>query len=580
MRSPSAESRSIARAAGVVGGLTLMSRVAGLVRDAVVGYYFGTGAAADAFFVAFRVPNLLRRFVAEGAMSVAFIPVFSEYLATRSRRTVAEAASALATTMVAGLAVLTTAGVWLAPWWTALFAPGFLDDPEKFALTVKLTRLIFPYVFFVSVTALLSGLLNSLRHFAAPAFAPVVLNLAIIAAAVVLTPFLAVPVTALAYGVILGGMLQLALQLPPLWRRGMRLVPRWQPGHEVVRRSLGLMAPMVFGAAVYQINIMVSTVLASLLPSGSVSYLWYADRVFEFPLGIFAAALGTAALPSFSTQAARGAHDELRQSLAFSIRTCNAIVIPAAVGIIVLATPITAVLFQRGAFGAEPVRLTAQALAAFALGLWSVSMVRLVVPAFYAMHDTRTPVITAGVAFLANIVASILLMGPVVGAGKSSIGDTIAALTRLIAVVGLRHTGLALATSISASVNLICLATVLQRRLGSLRGMGIAPSFLRSLVASLAMIPAVNVIVHRVNWSETHGVAHASALLAAIVAGVVVYGLTITLAGGEEAHVLVSVLRQRLPWSTTAIPRRQEESIPNDSGDETSAVRPRTQDGH
>src|SRR5215470_2583453 len=413
------ENRRIARAAGLVGFFTLISRMAGLVRDSVVGYYFGAGLAADAFFVAFRIPNLLRRFVAEGAMSVAFIPVFTDYLTNRGREEAVEAASALATLMAVLLVALAAIGIVFAPFWTALFAPGFVEEPEKFALTVTLTRLVFPYIFLISLVALTSGILNSLRHFAAPAMSPIFLNLAMIAAAFFLCPRLAVPVKGLAWGVVIGGVLQLALQIPPLLRHGVRLRPFWHPRHEAVRRALGLMAPMLFGAAVYQINIMVDTILASVLPPGSVSYLWYADRVFEFPLGIFAVALGTAALPSFSAQAARGAYDDLRQTLAFSIRLTNFIVLPAMVGIMTLATPITAVLFQRGAFGFTEAVLTARALSAFAVGLWSVSMVRLIVPAFYAFQDTRTPVLTAAAAFIANCICSLVLMGPVDANGIS-----------------------------------------------------------------------------------------------------------------------------------------------------------------
>src|SRR5262245_10094195 len=270
------ENRRIARAAGLVGFFTLISRMAGLVRDSVVGYYFGTGLAADAFFVAFRIPNLLRRFVAEGAMSVAFIPVFTDYLTNRTREEAIDAGSALATLMAAILLVITAIGIVFAPFWTSLFAPGFAEDPEKFRLTVTLTRLVFPYIFLISLVALTSGILNSLRHFAAPAMSPIFLNLAMIGAAFFLCPRLAVPVEGLAYGVVIGGVFQLALQIPPLLRRRVHLRPFWHPRHEAVRRALGLMAPMLFGTAVYQINIMVDTILASVLPSGSVSYLWYA----------------------------------------------------------------------------------------------------------------------------------------------------------------------------------------------------------------------------------------------------------------------------------------------------------------
>lgn len=541
------ENRRIARAAGLVGFFTLISRIAGLVRDAVVGYYFGTGMAADAFFVAFRIPNLLRRFVAEGAMSTAFIPVFTDYLTNRSKEEAVEAASALATLMVILLAVLTAIGIIFAPFWTALFAPGFVEEPGKLALTVTLTRLVFPYIFLISMVALTSGMLNSLRHFAAPAISPIFLNLAMIGAAIFVCPHLAVPVRGLAYGVVVGGMLQLVLHVVPLWRRGIRITPLWAPRHAAVGRALRLMAPMVFGAAVYQINIMVDTILASVLPSGSVSYLWYADRVFEFPLGIFAVALGTAALPSFSTQAARGAYDELRRSLSFAIRMTNFITLPAAVGIMTLATPITSVLFQRGAFGYDQAVLTAHALSAFAVGLWSVSMVRLIVPAFYAMEDTRTPVITAACAFVTNCTFSLLLMGPVGTTGESRVADAIAVATQTISLFNLRHAGLALSTSLAATVNLVLLGVFLRRRLGGLGARELLPSFGRSLVASLAMIPVVRYVAGLTDWTvRGHLVVHATVLLAAVSTGIGVFAVVAALLGGTEVESVTRLVRQRL----------------------------------
>jgi len=557
------ENRQIARAAGLVGFYTLLSRMAGLARDSVTGYYFGTGMAADAFFVAFRIPNLLRRFVAEGAMSTAFIPVFTDYLTNRSRDEAVEAASALATVMAAVLAVLTVVGVVFAPFWTSLFAPGFVEEPGKFALTVTLTRLVFPYIFLISLVALTSGMLNSLRHFAAPAMSPIYLNLAIIATAVFLCPHLAVPVTGLAWGVVIGGVVQLALQIPPLLRHGVRLVPRWHPSHAAVRRVLRLMAPTVFGAAVYQINVMVDSVFASVLPSGSVSYLWYAARVFEFPLGVFAMALGTAALPSFSAQAARGAYAELRRSLTFSIRLTNFIAMPAAVGIMTLAVPITAVLFRRGAFGFAQAVLTAHALSAFAVGLWSVAMVRLIVPAFYAMEDTRTPVLTAAVAFVANCCSSLMLMGAVAPTGESRIADAIAVTTQHTSVLSLQHAGLALATSIAATVNLVLLVAVLRRRLGKLDVADLAGSFARSLAAALAMVPAVRYIAGLTDWSERGELLlHTAVLLAAVGVGVLIYLLASFILGGDEVRVVMRQLRQRLLRSGVPSPAPTAAPVP------------------
>ncbi|MBI3785589.1 MAG: murein biosynthesis integral membrane protein MurJ [Deltaproteobacteria bacterium] len=541
------ENRQIARAAGLVSFFTFVSRIFGLVRDSVVGYYFGTGMAADAFFVAFRIPNLLRRFVAEGAMSTAFIPVFTDYWTNRSRQEALKAASALACFMAVSLAVVTIAGVLLSPWLTSVFAPGFVGEPGKYELTVELTRWTFPYIFLVSLVALCAGLLNSLRHFTAPAISPIFLNLAMIAAAVLVCPYLAVPVRGLAYGVLAGGILQLVLQIPPMIRLGIRLTPVWQPGHEAVRRALRLMGPMVFGAAVYQINILIDTVLASVLPTGSVSYLWYADRVFEFPLGIFAVALGTAALPSFAAQAARGAIDEMRHSLLFAMRMTNFIVIPAAVGIYVLAVPITSVLFERGAFGFDQAVLTAWALSAFSLGLWSVSMVRLLVPAFYALEDTRTPVITAAAAFGANLLGSLILMGPVPPTGESAVGDAIATITAHISFFDQRHAGLALSTSIAATVNMTLLLLLLRRRIGTLGLDELAPSFARNLAAGAVMGPVVSYVAGWADWSQHgHLLYRVSVLGAAVTTGIAVFAAVQIVTGASEVSAVVDLLRQQL----------------------------------
>lgn len=540
------ENRQIARAAGLVAFFTFISRVAGLVRDAVVGYFFGTGLAADAFFVAFRIPNLLRRFVAEGAMSTAFIPIFTEYWTRRSRREALEAAWVLATTLAVVVTAIATAGVVLAPGLTRWFAPGFAADAEKFELTVRLTRWTFPYIALVSLVALCSGILNSLRHFAAPAMSPIFLNLAMIAAALA-SPWFHPPVQALAYGVLLGGVVQLITQLAPLWRMGIVLRPRWDLGHEAVGRAGRLLLPMMLGAAVYQINLLVDTILASALPSGSVSYLWYADRVFEFPLGLFAVALGTAALPSFSAQAARGDFEAMRRSLLFSMRLTSFIVLPASVGLALLAVPITSVLFERGAFAYPHAVQTARALAAFAVGLWPVALLRVVVPAFYALHDTRTPVWTAAAAFVVNVLASLSLMGPVDGSGDSAALAFLAWATHQFGVMDLRHAGLALATSVAAAVNLGLLLTQLRRRFGSL-GIGeLRVPLLRDGAATLAMVPVVWWVHNLWAWDAPSPLWQRSLVLGgAVGAGCFAYGASHWLFGGREIATLVQLIRDRL----------------------------------
>ncbi len=538
-----AENRQIARAAGLIGALTLCSRITGLARDVAIGYFFGTGMAADSFFVAFRIPNLFRRLVAEGAMNVAFIPVFTDYLTNRSRSEAVRVLQVLLAGATVVLACLTVAGTILAPLWVSLFAPGFTGNTGQMQLIVGLTRLLFPYILLIGLVALFGGFLNALRHFTSPALSPLLLNLSMIAAVIFLSPQLSTPILGLAYGVLLGGVLQLILQVVPLWLGGIRLLPVWSLRHPAVGRVLLLLAPTLFGAAVYQVNIIMSTVFASLLPPGSVSYLWYADRVFEFPLGVFAVALGTAALPSFAAQAARGAYGELRTSLVFAIALTNFVALPAACGLVVLARPITAVLFQRGAFGAVEVEMTARALQALALGLWSVSLVRVLAPAFYAINDARTPVLAAAAAFLANVAFSLMLMGPVGGDGPSGVVSGIAWGTRALGVWNLRHVGLALATALAATVNVVLLGIALWRRLGGLEVRGPVTSLGRSVAAVLPMIPVVHLIASLIDWHVQGQWGLKVGLLAvAIGAGTLVFSLTAYAIGGPEVEAVRRLL--------------------------------------
>jgi putative peptidoglycan lipid II flippase len=539
------ENRRIARAAGLVAAVTLASRISGLLRDAVTGYYFGAGSTADAFFVAFRLPNLLRRFVGEGAMSVAFIPIFTEYLGRGAPAQAERALRVLVTGFSLIIAAVTVIGIALAPYWLALLAPGFSDQPEM-ALTLQLTRALFPYLLLISLVALLSGYLNALRHFFAPALAPILLNLAMIGCAVVLAPLLATPVFALVWGVLLGGVLQVLAQVVPLLRRGISLAPLWEPQHPALGRSLRLLAPSTVGAAAYQINVMLSTSLASLLAAGSVSALWYAGRIFEFPIGMVAVALGTAALPSFAEQAVRGAHAELRRSLTFALALTTSLAVPASLALIALARPITAVLLQHGAFGAEDVERTALALQAYAIGLWPLAVVRIVVPAFYAMRDVRTPVLAALVALLANAVASLALIGALPGQSGSGLANVVAALTRVVQVADFGHVGLALASSLAAAVNVAGLVAPLARRLGGLDLRPLAAALLRSVLASAPMAVIVHVAAAGLDWSTPGGTVVKAIWLAAIIAGgLVAFAVASLLVGGPEIERLRRTLAEK-----------------------------------
>jgi putative peptidoglycan lipid II flippase len=309
------EQTKVAKAASVVGAATMLSRVFGFIRDVVVAAFFGTSAAADAFFVAFRIPNLLRRLLGEGSLTVAFVPVFTQYLTQKSKEEAAELANVVFTVLSIILVFVSLLGVIFSPWIVMAMAPGFADTPDQFALAVYLNRIMFPYIFFISLVALCMGILNSLRHFAAPALSPVTLNISMIAATLLLHPYFSEPIFALAIGVMVGGVTQLAMQWPFLVKMGIRLKPNFNFRHPGLRQIGYLLLPTLIGSGIYQINILIGTILASLLPKGSVSYLYYADRIVELPLGVFAIAIGTAALPSLSEQVSRGSFAEMKKTI-------------------------------------------------------------------------------------------------------------------------------------------------------------------------------------------------------------------------------------------------------------------------
>jgi putative peptidoglycan lipid II flippase len=470
------ENSKIARAAGVVGLATMLSRIFGFIRDVVVAAFFGAGLATDAFFVAFRIPNLLRRLLAEGSLTVSFVPVFTDYLKKPSKEDALELADIAFTVLSIILVIVSLTGVLLSPVIVTIMAPGFVKDPSQYDLTVFLTRLMFPYIFFISLVALCMGILNSLRHFAAPALSPVVLNISMIVAALTLRDFFQEPIVALAVGVMVGGVLQLAMQWPFLVKMGVRLKPNFNFKHPGIRRIGTLMLPAAFGAAIYQINIFISTILASLLPSGSVSYLYYADRVVELPLGVFAIAIGTATLPSFSEQVAGGHFEELKKTISFSLRLILFITIPATVALIALRVPIISVLFQRGAFDVQATYLTAQALLFYAVGLWAFSVIRVIVSAFYSLQDTKSPMKAAIVALIVNVIFSLLLMFP------------------------LKHGGLALATSIASAVNVVMLSVILKRRIGTFLDQEFYRSIFKVFASSIGMWVVIIIVGIFVPW--------------------------------------------------------------------------------
>ncbi|MDR0529737.1 MAG: murein biosynthesis integral membrane protein MurJ [Zoogloeaceae bacterium] len=387
---------NLLRALLTVSGMTLLSRVLGFVRDMVIARVFGAGWVTDAFFVAFKLPNLLRRLFAEGAFSQAFVPILGEYRNRQGEAATRDLIAHVLTALSAALFVVTALGILAAPWIIWVSAPGFAASGEKFALTVTLTRITFPYILFMSLTALASALLNTWNRFALPALTPALLNLVFIVMALVAAPWFDPPVLALAWAVFLGGVLQLSAQLIALRRLGILPAPARGIAcafrHEGVRRILKLMAPAVFGVSVAQISLLINTVFASFLANGSVSWLYYADRLMEFPVGLLGAALGVILLPSLSRCHATGQAEEYGALLDWGLRLTFLLALPAALALALLATPLVSAFFFSGEFSAWDVFSTKQALMAYSAGLMGMILVKVLAPGFYARQDVRTPV--------------------------------------------------------------------------------------------------------------------------------------------------------------------------------------------
>ncbi len=504
----------------------MISRIFGFVRDVVIAGFFGAGMGADAFFVAFRIPNLLRRLFAEGSLSISFVPVFTDYLTRHGKAEAFRLACAALHLLSVLLALVAVVGMLLSPYIVTVVAPGFISLPAKFTLTVSLTRLMFPYIFFIGLVALCMGFLNALGHFAAPALAPVMLNLAIIASVFFLSPMFAAPATGLGVGVLVGGALQLCLQVPFVVKKGLVFWKRVDLHHPGLKRIGKLMLPTVFGAAVYQINILVGTLLASLLPEGSVSYLYYADRLVQFPLGIFAIAIATAVLPSLSRQAAEMDLGGVRDTFAHALKLVLFITLPAMVGLMLLREPIIALLFRRGAFDVETTRLTATALLYYASGLWAFSAVRIVVSTFYALQDTRTPVKMAFISVLANIALGVMLMGP------------------------LKHGGLALATSLASVLNLGLLLSALRGRVGAIGFGSMMGSIFKSCAGSVLMGAAVwTTAFWLLPIHNAGGLALLVKLSTSIITGLVTYLAVSFAVNHRELAFIIRLLTRKAPES-------------------------------
>ena len=503
--------RGLLQSTSVVSGMTLLSRILGLVRDMVFARFFATSIVMDAFLVANRIPNMLRRFFAEGAFSQGFVPVMARYREKHSHEEAREFVDAIAGTFAVILFVVTAIGVVAAPVLVAIVAPGFIGDGGDFDLATMMLRFTFPYLFFVSLTAFAGGILNTYGRFAATAFSPVILNVVLIAAVYYWAPHLDEPGMALAYAVFVAGILQLLFQLPFLMRIKALPRPRWQPTHDGVRRSMRLMLPAIFGSSVAQVNVLVGGMIASLLGVGKISLLYYSDRLMEFPLGLFGIALATVTLPFLSRQYANGLHDEFSATIDWSMKLVLLIALPAAVGLIVLAEPLVATIFYGGNFDYDDVRMTGLALRAFSVGLVGFSFVKILAPAYFARHDTRTPVRIGLIALAVNFVLSVFLAWYLTTRGYAG-----------------NHAGLALAISVAALLNAWLLYRGLRKDGVLQHSSGWNKLLLQAVAATLVMGSVVNWLNRPLAWWIDSGAwSRAGWLTVTIVTGAGIYALVL-----------------------------------------------------
>ncbi|MBF0522121.1 MAG: murein biosynthesis integral membrane protein MurJ [Candidatus Omnitrophica bacterium] len=461
---PHRDSRhSIMKSTSVLSLGTLSSRAIGFVRDVILARLLGTGMAADAFFVASRIPNLFRDMIGEGATNAALVPVFSEYLEEKDRVAFWNFVSVVVTAAMIILSLITALGIVFSPVLIRLTAPGFMADPGKLQLTIHLTQIMFPYLIFIALTAYSMGILFTFRSFFAPAFSPCLLNIAMIISAFLASRYMKQPVFGLAIGVLVGGVLQLVAQIPSMLKAGMTYRLPKSLSHPGLFKIGRLLIPRMIGNGIYQLAVLIDTFCASLaniIGPGGISAIYYANRLIQFPMGIFTFALSSAVLPSLSGFAVRKDYESLKKTLAFSLENIFFVMCPTTIIFMFLAHPIIRVFFQRGQFDAYSTDISANALCFYSLGLFSFGGIKILVTAFYAMQDTRTTVIVAGICLAINTVLNFILMYP------------------------LKVGGIALASSISGTIDFLVLFTILNKRLGGIDS-GLLKYFLKVTLASL-----------------------------------------------------------------------------------------------
>lgn len=500
--------RQLVKSTSIVAGMTMLSRVLGFVRDVVLAIIFGAGPEFDAFVIAFKLPNFMRRLFADGAFAQAFVPVLAQYKEQRSPEEVREFVARIAGTLAVTVTLVVAAAELLVPIIVMVFAPGFMSDPYRYLLASHMLHITFPYLLLISLVALAGATLNTHGRFAIPAFTPVLLNIALIGAAWFFAPHAKTPIYVLAWGVVAGGALQLALQIPFLKKVGVLPRPKWGFRDPGVRRVMKLMVPALFGVSVAQMSLLVDNFFASFLPEGSISWLYYSDRLTYLPLGVIGVALATVVMPYLSRQHSSNAQDKFSQTLDWALRCVVVIGVPSAVGLFILSGPLLATLIHHGAFDVHDVIMTRKSLMAFSLGLPGFMLVKVLASGFYSQRNIKTPVKIAAIAMGVNLVFNLILIVP------------------------LQHAGLALSTSISSLVNAGLLLFLL-RRYNVYQPQGkwwplLTKIAMANMVLAGVIFTLAGPLSHWLHWDVLQRAGHLAFVIAA---GIIVYAFALWCVG-------------------------------------------------
>ncbi|MBV8874018.1 MAG: murein biosynthesis integral membrane protein MurJ [Metakosakonia sp.] len=499
---------NLLKSLAAVSSMTMFSRVLGFARDAIVARVFGAGMATDAFFVAFKLPNLLRRIFAEGAFSQAFVPILAEYKSKQGEEATRVFVAYVSGLLTLALAIVTVAGMLAAPWVILVTAPGFADTADKFALTSQLLQITFPYILLISLASLAGAILNTWNRFSVPAFAPTFLNVSMIGFALFGAPYFHPPVLALAWAVTVGGILQLVYQLPHLKKIGMLVLPRINFRDAGAMRVMKQMGPAILGVSVSQISLIINTIFASFLVSGSVSWMYYADRLMEFPSGVLGVALGTILLPSLSRSFASGNHDEYCRLMDWGLRLCFLLALPSAVALGILAKPLTVSLFQYGKFTPFDAQMTQRALIAYSVGLMGLIVVKVLAPGFYSRQDIKTPVRIAIVTLVMTQLMNLAFIGP------------------------LKHAGLSLSIGLAACLNASLLYWQLRKQNIFTPQAGWGRFLTRLFIAVIVMAAALLGMLYVMpDWAQGNMAHRLVRLMVVVVVGVVAYFATLAVLG-------------------------------------------------